>query len=121
MPDSTAITSSVERNQELIDACIEALNNVLVAYESVKDTYSADAAADRLEDLHRKMQMAVDKVNAIGETDEATNNLFMTRLLPFLFVSGSRITTASDSIKANDYYGSEKLRHFMEVKQAPQN
>ena len=47
------------------------------------------------------LQTAVDKVNAIGEADEATQSLFMTRLMPMLFVFGGRTNAAFERIKEN--------------------
>ena len=104
----------------MIDECLVAMNDVLTTYEAIKDTQSADAAAEKLKPLHIRMQEAVDKVNSIGEPDAATQNLFMTKLLPMLFVNGARTQAALERIRENDYYGSEKLRHFMEVELMPQ-
>ena len=105
---------SVDETAALIDECVASMNEVLSAYEGITDTRSADAAAGRLRSLHVRMQAAVDKVNSIGEADAATQNLFMTKLLPMLFVNGARTQTAFERIRQNNYYGSEKLRHFME-------
>ena len=105
---------SVDETAALIDECVASMNEVLSAYEGITDTRSADAAAGRLRSLHVRMQAAVDKVNSIGEADAATQNLFMTKLLPMLFVNGARTQTAFERIRQNNYSGSEKLRHFME-------
>ena len=119
-PAETPFARPVEESAKLIDDCINAMNDVLTTYEAIKDTASADAAADKLKPLHIRMQLAVDKVNSIGEADAATQNLFMTKLLPMLFVNGARTQAAMERIRENDYYGSEKLRHFLEVELLPQ-
>lgn len=113
--EETPFARSVDETAALIDECVASMNEVLSAYEGITDTRSADAAAGRLRSLHVRMQAAVDKVNSIGEADAATQKLFMTKLLPMLFVNGARTQTAFERIRQNNYYGSEKLRHFMEV------
>lgn len=112
--EETPFARSVDETAALIDECVASMNEVLSAYEGISDTQSADAAAGRLRSLHARMQAAVDKVNSIGEADAATQNLFMTKLLPMLFVNAARTQTAFERIRQNNYYGSEKLRHFME-------
>jgi hypothetical protein len=119
-PSETPFARPVEETAKMIDECLVAMNDVLTTYEAIKDTQSADAAAEKLKPLHIRMQEAVDKVNSIGEPDAATQNLFMTKLLPMLFVNGARTQAALERIRENDYYGSEKLRHFMEVELMPQ-
>ena len=118
-PADAPFARPVEETARMIDDCLAAMNDVLTTYESIQDTQSADAAAEKLKPLHIRMQQAVDKVNSIGEADAATQNLFMTRLLPMIFVNGARTQTALGRIRENDYYGSEKLRHFMEVELQP--
>ncbi len=120
MPADTPFVRPVEETSRIIDDCVAAMNDVLTTYEGIKDTQSADAAADKLKPLHIHMQQTVDKVNSIGEADAATQNLFMTKLLPMLFVNGARTKAAMERIRENDYYGSEKLRHFLEVELLPQ-
>lgn len=110
---------SADEVSALIDDCLQAMNAVLEVYEGVADTRSADAAAERLKPLHLRMQQTVDKVNSLGEVDAATQNLLMTRLLPMIIVNASRTETAFDRIRQNAYYGSEALRHFMEVELRP--
>ena len=112
--EETPFARSVDETAALIDECVASMNEVLSAYEGISDTQSADAATGRLRSLHARMQAAVDKVNSIGEADAATQNLFMTKLLPMLFVNAARTQTAFERIRQNNYYGSEKLRHFME-------
>lgn len=112
---------TVDETAVLIDECVAAMNDVLAAYEGITNTRSADAAAGRLRPLHVRMQAAVDKVNSIAEADAATQNLFMTKLLPMLFVNASRTKVAFDRIRENNYYGSEKLRHFMETELVQQS
>ncbi|MBR5330403.1 MAG: hypothetical protein IKV13_02840 [Akkermansia sp.] len=112
--EETPFARSVDETAVLIDECVASMNEVLSAYEGISDTLSADAAAGRLRSLHARMQAAVDKVNSIGEADAATQNLFMTKLLPMLFVNAARTQAAFERIRQNNYYGSEKLRHFME-------
>ena len=119
-PSETPFARPVEETSRIIDDCVAAMNDVLTTYEGIKDTQTADAAADKLKPLHIRMQQAVDKVNSIGEADAATQNLFMTKLLPMLFVNGARTNAAMERIRENDYYGSEKLRHFLEVELLPQ-
>ena len=114
VPSETPFASKAEEASGLIDACIAAFNELIGTYEGIVDTVSANAAAEKLPALHTNLQAAVDKVNALGETDEETKALFMTRLMPMLFVFGGRTTTAFDRIKENGYYGSESLRNFME-------
>ena len=113
-PTDKPFTSTAEEAAGLIDACINAFNELLSTYEGINNTTSANAAAEKLPTLHMNLQAAVDKVNALGETDEETQNLFMTRLMPMLFVFGGRTTAAFDRIKENNYYESEDLRNFME-------
>lgn len=114
IPSETPFACKAEEASGLIEACIAAFNELIGTYEGIVDTASANAAAEKLPALHTNLQAAVDKVNAIGETDEETQALFMTRLMPMLFVFGGRTTTAFDRIKENGYYGSESLRNFME-------
>lgn len=118
--EETPFARSVDETAALIDECVASMNEVLFAYEGISDTQSADAAAERLRSLHVRMQTAVDKVNSIGEADAATQNLFMTKLLPMLFVNAARTQAAFERIRQNNYYGSEKLRHFMEDVLEPQ-
>ena len=113
-PAENPFASKAEEVSGLIDACMAAFNELIGTYEGIVDTASANAAAEKLPALHTSLQAAVDKVNALGETDEETQALFMTRLMPMLFVFGGRTTTAFDRIKENAYYGSESLRNFME-------
>lgn len=119
-PEESPFARPVGETAVLIDECVAAMNEVLSAYEGITDTRSADAAAERLRSLHVRMQTAVDKVNSIGEADAATQNLFMTKLLPMLFVNAARTQAAFERIRQNNYYGSEKLRHFMEDVLEPQ-
>ena len=109
-PAENPFASKAEEASGLIDACMAAFNELIGTYEGIVDTASANAAAEKLPALHTNLQAAVDKVNALGETQA----LFMTRLMPMLFVFGGRTTTAFDRIKENGYYGSESLRNFME-------
>ena len=109
-PAENPFASKAEEASGLIDACMAAFNELIGTYEGLVDTASANAAAEKLPALHTNLQAAVDKVNALGETQA----LFMTRLMPMLFVFGGRTTTAFDRIKENGYYGSESLRNFME-------
>ncbi len=120
VPEESPFVRKVDENQAAIDECIAAMEAVLTTYEGIQDTSSADAAAARLEGLHRRMEKAVDRVNAIGEADAATQNLFMTKLLPMLFVNAARTKMAVERIQTNDYYGSVALRQFMEVTLVPQ-
>ena len=113
-PAGNPFVSKAEEASGLIDACIAAFNELIGTYEGIVDTVSANAAAEKLPSLHTSLQTAVDKVNALGETDEETQALFMTRLMPMLFVFGGRTTAAFDRIKENAYYGSDSLRNFME-------
>lgn len=118
LSDST-FGRSPEENARIVEDCLTAMNNVLVTYEGIKDTASADAAADRLKSLHQVMQEKVDAVNKIDQSDKATQDLFFTKLVPMLFVNGARTKEAFERIRQNDYYGSEKLRQFMEVDLVP--
>lgn len=113
-PAENPFASKAEEASGLIDACIAAFNELIGTYEGIVDTTSANAAAEKLPALHTNLQTAVDKVNALGETDAETQTLFMTRLMPMLFVFGGRTTAAFDRIKENAYYGSDSLRNFME-------
>lgn len=121
VPAATPFAPSTEENARLIDECLAAMNNVLTTYEGIKDTASADEAAGRLKSLHIIMQEKVDAVNAMGQTDPATQNLLFTKLLPMLFVNGARTKEAFERIRQNDFYGSEKLRQFMDVELQPAN
>ena len=114
VPSEKPHATAGEEAAGLIDACISAFNELLSVYEGICDAASANAAAEKLPALHVNLQKAVDKVNALGETDEATQALLMTRLMPMLFVFGGRTSAAFDRIKENHYYGSESLRNFME-------
>ena len=113
-PTEKPFATSAEEASGLIDAAIVAFNDLISTYEGIKDTASANAAAEKLPALHMNLQTAVDKVNAIGEADEATQSLFMTRLMPMLFVFGGRTNAAFERIKENNYYDSDELRSFME-------
>ena len=113
-PAENPFASKAEEASGLIDACIAAFNELIGTYEGIVDTTSANAAAEKLPAMHTNLQTAVDKVNALGETDAETQTLFMTRLMPMLFVFGGRTTAAFDRIKENAYYGSDSLRNFME-------
>ena len=113
-PAENPFASKAEEASGLIDACIAAFNELIGTYEGIVDTTSANAATEKLPALHTNLQTAVDKVNALGETDAETQTLFMTRLMPMLFVFGGRTTAAFDRIKENAYYGSDSLRNFME-------
>ncbi len=113
-PTDKPFASTAEEASSLIDACITAFNELISAYEGINDTASANAAVEKLPALHMNLQTSVDKVNALGETDEATQNLFMTRLMPMLFVFGGRTNAAFERIKENNYYESEDLRNFMQ-------
>jgi hypothetical protein len=119
-PADAPFATRAEEASALIDACETAFNELLTTYEGIVDTATANAAVEKLPSLHVNLQTSVDKVNSIGEADAATQNLFMTKLLPMLFVNGSRTQMALERIRQNDYYGSEKLRHFMEVELQPQ-
>jgi hypothetical protein len=92
----------------------------ITTYEGIVDTATANAAVEKLPSLHVNLQTAVDKVNSIGEADEETQRLFMTRVMPMLFIAGARTTAAFERIKENNYYDSEDLRAFME-RVLPQN
>ena len=113
-PAENPFSSRIEENASLIDACVAAFNELISTYESIVDTASAQTAVEKLPALHTGLQNAVDKVNSIGEADEATQNLMMTRLMPMMFVFGARTTAAFERIKENDYYGCDELRSFME-------
>ncbi len=113
-PTSAPFATRAEEAAALIDAFETAFNALLTTYEGIVDTATANDSVEKLPSLHYNLQTAVDKVNSIGEADEATQSLFMTRVMPMLFIAGARTTAAFDRIKENNYYDSEDLRAFME-------
>ena len=113
-PVDAPFATPAEEATAYIDACEAAFNELLTTYEGIVDTATANAAVEKLPSLHVNLQAAVDKVNSIGEAGEATQSLFMTRVMPMLFIAGARTTAAFDRIKENNYYDSEDLRAFME-------
>ena len=113
-PVDAPFATRAEEATALIDACEAAFNELLTTYEGIVDTATANAAVEKLPSLHVNLQTSVDKVNSIGEADEETQRLFMTRVMPMLFIAGARTTAAFDRIKENNYYDSEDLRSFME-------
>ena len=119
-PVDAPFVTRAEEASALIDACEAAFNELLTTYEGIVDTATANAAVEKLPSLHVNLQTSVDKVNSIGEADEETQRLFMTRVMPMLFIAGARTTAAFERIKENNYYDSEDLRAFME-KILPQN
>lgn len=119
-PVDAPFATRAEEATALIDACEAAFNELLTTYEGIVDTATANAAVEKLPSLHVNLQTSVDKVNSIGEADEETQRLFMTRVMPMLFIAGARTTAAFERIKENNYYDSEDLRAFME-KILPQN
>lgn len=119
-PVDAPFATRAEEASALIDACEAAFNELLTTYEGIVDTATANAAVEKLPSLHVNLQTSVDKVNSIGEADEETQRLFMTRVMPMLFIAGARTTAAFERIKENNYYDSEDLRAFME-RVLPQN
>lgn len=113
-PVDAPFATRAEEASALIDACEAAFNELLTTYEGIVDTATANAAVEKLPSLHVNLQTSVDKVNSIGEADEETQRLFMTRVMPMLFIAGARTTAAFERIKENNYYDSEDLRAFME-------
>ena len=113
-PVDAPFATRAEEATALIDACEAAFNELLTTYEGIVDTATANAAVEKLPSLHVNLQTSVDKVNSIGEADEETQRLFMTRVMPMLFIAGARTTAAFERIKENNYYDSEDLRAFME-------
>lgn len=113
-PVDAPFATRAEEATALIDACEAAFNALLTTYEGIVDTATANAAVEKLPSLHVNLQTSVDKVNSIGEADEETQRLFMTRVMPMLFIAGARTTAAFERIKENNYYDSEDLRAFME-------
>ena len=113
-PVDAPFVTRAEEASALIDACEAAFNELLTTYEGIVDTATANAAVEKLPSLHVNLQTSVDKVNSIGEADEETQRLFMTRVMPMLFIAGARTTAAFERIKENNYYDSEDLRAFME-------
>ena len=106
-PEAEAV--SYAETEAVLDEMIVVLTEVVEVLESVNDQATADAAAAKLVALKDRAQQVQDKMAAMGELDDATEEKLSAKLMPVLFMLAPRMEAAGMNIVENNFYGSTAL------------
>ena len=105
-----ATTMTEEDAMAIIGEFAQFMEELTSALESVNDNASAEAAADRINNLKLVAGDLQLKLNSIQTMAPAIQQKLLPIVLGIVMEHGQRVSNVVDTITANNYYGSQALR-----------
>lgn len=113
-----ATTMTEEDAMAIIGEFAQFMEELTSALESVNDAASAEAAADRINNLKLIAGDLQAKLNRIQTMDPAVQQKLLPIVLGIILEHGERVSAVLDTITANNCYGSQALRECIIEMQA---
>ena len=113
-----ATTMTEEDAMAIIGEFAQFMEELTSALESVNDAASAEAAADRINNLKLIAGDLQAKLNRIQTMDPAIQQKLLPIVLGIILEHGERVSAVLDTITANNCYGSQALRECIIEMQA---
>lgn len=110
-PAASAVTPA--EAEAAVDVIIAAMNELVTVLEGINDKASADAAADKLNEIKTRMMATQATLDNMSSLDEATQQKIGLKLLPAVFMLAPRMDEISKKLESNDCYGSQALQAVM--------
>ena len=107
---SAATTMTEDDAMAIIGEFAQFMEELTSALESVNDNASAEAAADRINNLKFVAGDLQLKLNSIQTMDPAIQQKLLPIVLGIVMEHGQRVSAVVDTITANNYYDSQALR-----------
>ena len=106
---SDAQSTETARMMSAVDDTLKALEKMVVTLESIKDTASADAAAQQLPEIVSTLKMMEEKLDTEHAVSQQMQRQLSTKAMPVLMELMPRLEKTLQNLESNKCYGSQKL------------
>ncbi|MBE6435445.1 MAG: hypothetical protein E7030_04500 [Akkermansiaceae bacterium] len=110
---AASATMTEEEATAVVNEFVAFMNELTEALESVSDSASADAAAERLNILKLSAGQLQAKLDTISTLDPAIQQKLLPLVLGAVVEHGQRVSKVIESLQAADCYGSQALRECL--------
>ncbi len=104
-----AQSAELARVMSSVEETLKALENLVVILESIKDTSSADAAAQKLPEIISALKRAEENIEAENAVSQEMQVQLAVKVMPTILNLMPRLETSLQTLETNNCYGSQKL------------
>lgn len=104
-----AQSAELARVMSSVEETLKALENLVVTLESIKDTSSADAAAQKLPEIISALKRAEENIEAENAVSQEMQVQLAVKVMPAILNLMPRLEKSLQTLETNNCYGSQKL------------